>query len=399
MRILYHHRTRSRDGQRVHIEGLVGALRRAGHDIEIVEPRPRVEAPAAARGAAPPSSAPPSSAPAKGDGGPPRASLLRELAELAYNVPEKWQLLRAARRFRPDAIYSRHALFTSSALAAARALRLPLLIEVNAPLALERSRHGGLRLAGYARRLETRVLNGADRVVVVTRAMAQLMEQQGVAAERLEVHWNGLEPEALARPLDGAEQRRLRGWSEALVLGFVGFVRDWNRLERVFPFLRREPRARLVVVGEGPDRARLERLAGEAGVAAQLEFLGTLPRAQVLDVVAAFDVALLPEVTEYASPLKLLDYFAAGRAALLPDRANLREVIRDGENGVLFDPRDDGDFGRKLAALVADPAARARLGAAGRATLALRGLTWDCNAARVVAAFEAARARRAGAGR
>ncbi len=381
MRILYHHRTRSRDGQRIHIEGLVGALVRAGHEVEIVEPRPRVEAPGVAGRAAV-------------DAGPPRASLVRELAELAYNVPERLQLMRAARRFRPEAIYARHALFTTSAAAAARSLRLPLMIEVNAPLALERSRHGGLRLANHARRLETHTLNRADRVIVVTRAMAQLMEQQGVAPERLEVHWNGLEPAALSRPLDGAALRRARGWQERIVLGFVGFVRDWNRLDRVYPFLRNEPRALLAVVGEGPDRARLEQLAVAAGVAAQVVFLGTLPRAQVLDTVAAFDVALLPEVTEYASPLKLLDYFAASRAALVPNRPNLREVVRDGENGVLFDPSNDADFSARLAALVADPVVRARIGAAGRATIDALGLTWDHNAARVVAEFEALRARR-----
>ncbi len=381
MKILYHHRTRSRDGQRVHIDGLVGALLRAHHEVLIVEPRPRGE-PHASDAA-----------------GPPRASALRELAELAYNVPERWQLLRAVRRFRPDAIYSRHALFATSALAVARALTLPLMIEVNAPLALERSRHGGLRFARHARRLETRTLNGADRVVVVTRAMGELLVAQGVARERIDVHWNGLEPDALTRPLDGAGVRARLGLADRIVLGFVGFVRDWNRLDRTFPFLQQERRALLVVVGEGPDRPRLEREAERLGVAAQVRFVGTLARAQVLDAVAAFDVALLPEVTEYASPLKLLDYFAAARAVLVPDRPNLREVIVDGENGVLFDPADDGSFAVRLAELVAAPERRARLGAAGRATIDRLGLTWDRNAERVVAELTAAVARREGAAR
>lgn len=376
MKLLYHHRTRSRDGQRVHIDGLVGALERAGHEVLIVAPRPRREAPPAIAAA---SSRPPA------DGGPPTASALRELAELAYNLPERWQLRRAIRRFRPDAIYSRHALYASAAAASARAGRLPLLIEVNAPLALERSRHGGLRFPAFARRLETATLNRADRVIVVTAAMGELLVAQGVDRARIEVHWNGLEPAALAQPADGTAVRRARGWGDRLVLGFVGFVRDWNRLERVFPFLAREPRALLAVVGEGPDRARLEALAAAAGVAAQVAFLGTLPRAEVVGTVAAFDVALLPEVTEYASPLKLLDYFAAARAALLPDRANLREVIVDGVNGLLFDPRDDASFTAQLARLVAEPALRERLGAAGRATIDRLGLTWDANAARVAA--------------
>jgi glycosyltransferase involved in cell wall biosynthesis len=238
------------------------------------------------------------------------------------------------------------------------------------------------------------VLNRADRVIVVTRAMGELLAEQGVAREKLEVHWNGLEPSALADVPDGKAVRAARGFGDRVVLGFVGFVRDWNRLERVFPFLARRSDALLVVVGEGPDRGRLERLAAAAGVADRVAFLGTLPRSRVLETVAAFDVALLPEVTEYASPLKLLDYFAAGRAALLPDRPNLREVVEDGVNGLLFDPADDASFVAGLVRLVEDAALRARLGAAGRATIDRLGLTWDANAARVTAAFREAVERR-----
>src|SRR5262249_28291230 len=159
----------------------------------------------------------------------------------------------------------------------------------------------------------------ADRVVAVTRVLADLLVAQGVAREKIDVHWNGLEPDALAQAADGAPVRARLGLDGRLVLGFVGFVRDWNRLERVFPFLAHHADATLLVVGEGPDRPRLEGLARERGVAGRVRFLGTLARGAVLAHVAAFDVALLPEVTEYASPLKLLDYFAAGRAVVAPD--------------------------------------------------------------------------------
>ena len=382
MRILYHHRTRSHDGQRVHIDGLVGALRRAGHDVRVVGPRA------------------PDGCAEGGAAGPPRASALREFAELAYNGVERARLASAARDFAPEAVYARHALFCGSAVAFAKGRGLPVIVEVNAPLALERTRHGGLALAGLARRYETATLNRADRVVAVTRVLADLLAGQGVARERIDVHWNGLEPDALARAADGAPVRAKLGLDGRLVLGFVGFVRDWNRLERIFPFLARRTDATLLVVGEGPDRARLESLARARGVAARVRFLGTLPRDEVLAHVAAFDVALLPEVTEYASPLKLLDYFAAGRAVLAPDRANLREVVEPGENALLFEVApegsSDGTFDAALERLAASPELRAKIGAAGRETLSRRGLTWDANAAKVVARFAELRARGSG---
>jgi len=168
------------------------------------------------------------------------------------------------------------------------------------------------------------------------------------------------------------------------VVGFVGFVRDWNLLERAFPFLARHQDALLLVVGEGPDRSRLEAEARRLQVADRVRFLGTLARQEVLEHVAAFDVALLPEVTEYASPLKLLDYFAAGRAVVAPDRANLREVVVSERNALLFDPAEDAAFDAALERLAASPGLRARLGSEGRATIDRRGLTWDANAARVI---------------
>jgi glycosyltransferase involved in cell wall biosynthesis len=385
VRILYHHRTRSHDGQRVHIEGLVDALRRAGHEVAVVGPPDPAGRRASSDGA-----------------GPPRASRLRELAELAYNGVERARLRAAARAFRPDAVYARHALYCASAVAFARRLRVPVVVEVNAPLALERERHGGLAFPRFARRHETATLNRADRVVAVTRVLADLLAAQGVAREKIDVHWNGLEPGALAEA-DGAPVRARLGLDGRLVLGFVGFVRDWNRLERAFPFLARHAEATLLVVGEGPDRPRLEALARERGVAGRVRFLGTLARDAVLAHVAAFDVALLPEVTEYASPLKLLDYFAAGRAVVAPDRANLREVVEPGGNALLFEVApegsskgssgvapegsSDGAFDAALEKLAASPELRTRIGAAGRATLARHGLTWDANAAKVVARF------------
>ena len=382
MKLLYHHRTRSRDGQRVHIDGLVGALRRAGHEVVVVGPEE-----SAARGADG------RAAGRSAEPGPPRASALRELAELAYNVVERARLRAAAARLHPDAIYSRHALFCSSAVDVGARLRLPVVVEVNAPLAEERRDHGGLRLASFARRHEAATLRRAGGVVAVTRVLAERLVALGVARERLEVHWNGLEPEALRAPPDGATIRTRLEVDGRLLVGFVGFVRDWNRLERAFPFLARHEEAVLLLIGDGPDRARLAAEAERLHVAGRVRFLGTLARGELLAHVAAFDVAILPEVTEYAAPLKLLDYLAAGRAVVAPDRANLREVLADGENAQLFDPAREGAFDEALERVAAAPELRARLGAKGRATIDRLGLTWDANAARVVSLFERLRAR------
>ena len=366
MRILYHHRTRSRDGQRVHIDGLIDALRAGGHEVREVGP-------------APPDEDDPQRA-----GGRARAWLRpgRELAEWGYNWWELRQLEQAAKHFQPDVLYSRHALFTCSPRWVSKRLGVPWIVEVNAPLAHERERHGGLFWSRWARGLETRTLNAADAVVVVTAVMRDMLVEQGVRPDLVEVHPNGVRLGATPQPEEPLHQ------DGEVVLGFVGFVRDWNRLERTFEVLRARPELVFVVVGDGPDRPRLEALAREREIADRLRFTGAVAADRVRGHVAHFDVALITETPIYASPLKLLDYLAEGRAVLAPNRPNLREVLEHEQNALLFDPDDESDFRAQLERLLDEPALRERLGAAARATIDERGLTWAANAERVVRRFQ-----------
>ena len=80
---------------------------------------------------------------------------------------------------------------------------------------------------------------------------------------------------------------------------------------------------------------------------------------------------------------------AAGLAVIAPDQPNLREVLRDEENGLLVTPGDGAELGAALVRLVEEDALRSALGAEARATITHMDLTWRGNARRVVAAVEA----------
>ena len=102
-------------------------------------------------------------------------------------------------------------------------------------------------------------------------------------------------------------------------------------------------------------------------------------------LISAFDIALQPGVTAYASPLKTYEYMALGRAIVAPDTPNIREIVSHGETALLFDPDSTTAFGQAIERLAGNLALRAKLGAAARATIVDRGLTWENTARRVIA--------------
>ena len=375
MRILYHHRTASGDGQAVHIEEMIAALRSVGHDVLVVGP-------ATARAGMGTDVA----WVTRLKGALPRA--LYELLELGYSVVEFRRIARASRAFRPDVVYVRYNLFAMAGLISKRMLRLPLLLEVNSPLAEERARFGGLALRRLAAWAERSVWRGADHVLPVTEVLGRIVVNRGVEPQRVTVIPNGVNEAHFGRaPARSIAKARL-GLEHSIVLGFAGFVRDWHGVDRIVRWMA-EPATpasvHLLIVGDGPERGRLEALAHSVGLASRVTFTGFVSREEVPALAAAFDVALQPAVVAYASPLKMLEYMALGKAIVAPRQPNVEELVVDGASALLFDPDDPAALRVALDRLVADGALREALGAEAARTIARRGLTWIENARRVTA--------------
>lgn len=385
MKFLYAHRTNSADGQYVHISELIDALRARDHEVDVAGPGGASAARKARLLDA-----------SEGEGGIRRLlpASLYEVAERAYSQWSYMRIARAIRRKSPDVIYERYNLHHHAGAVAARRFALPHILEVNAPLAEERSRHGKLKMTGLAERSERAVWTAADVVLPVSNVLADRMRAAGVKEERIHVIQNGVNEDFL-RDHNGAAVREKYGLLNKTVLGFAGFVRPWHGLDRVIRFLAtaEDPRVHLMIVGDGPARDALMALAVELDVSAKVTFAGVVQRADMPSHIAAFDIALQPAVVDYASPLKLFEYMALGRAIIAPKGANIQEVLRDGEDCVLF-ASESGALENAISRLARSEQQRKELGAAARASLVRQNLTWTGNARRVESiAEELVRAR------
>lgn len=377
MKILYHHRIRSKDGQFVHLDELTSALRAEGHEIvfagpDIVEQGEFGD-----------------------DAGLVAWMKLRlprfvyELLELCYAAFAFARLAGAIRRHRPDCLYERYNLFLPAGVWAKKLFRLPMLLEVNAPLYAERARYGGISLNRVARAVEAYTWRGADLVLPVTQVLASMVRDAGVPPERIRVIPNGINRERFReRPATEAAKRRLQ-LEGRFVLGFAGFVREWHGLESVLDFMAavRDDAVHFLVVGDGPARDGLQQRAEAIGVADRFTVTGTVSRDDIAACLAAFDVALQPNVVAYASPLKLFEYLELGKAIVAPDTANIREILTHEDNALLFDPASPEQFEACLNRLRKDDALRQHISRRARETIDERGLTWEHNAQRVVELF------------
>lgn len=376
MRILYHHRIRSKDGQYVHIEELIAALRGLGHEVVLVGPSATAKA-------------------KFGDDAGLVALLKRycprflyELMEFAYSFMAYRRLRDAVRAHQPDCLYERYNLLQPAGVWLKRRFNLPMLLEVNAPLFEERAKYDGIALARFARWWERYTWRGADRVLVVTEVLARRVAAAGVAREHIVVIPNGINPGEFGGQPDTQEAKQRLGLNGKLVLGFTGFLKDWHGLDRVVELLAgADPSWHLLIVGDGPARDTLEQQARARGVSARMTITGVVARDQVARHVAAFDIALQPAVVDYASPLKLFEYMALGRPVVAPAQPNIMEVLTDEEDALLFDPRDPTALARAIQRLGGDESLRRRIGAAARRTILSRRLTWMDNAARVSGLF------------
>jgi len=131
----------------------------------------------------------------------------------------------------------------------------------------------------------------------------------------------------------------------------------------------------------------LKKRATALNVTNRVTFTGMIAREHVAAHVAAFDIALQPAVVDYASPLKLFEYMALGRPVVAPAQPNIMEILTDGKDALLFDPRDPRGLGSAVDRLCRDAGLRQRIGEAGRQTIQSRRLTWSDNAARVTELF------------
>ena len=223
------------------------------------------------------------------------------------------------------------------------------------------------------RTLERLLARMTTKLIAVSPEVRDDLVRLGVApAEKFAVIRLGIELDQRVCSSDDqrTETRRVLGLGrgEPFVVGWVGRMTAVKRTDLVVRVLRalvdRGVDARLLLVGDGPDREALERLAHDLGVVKRCLFLGY--QEDVARFYDAIDVLLLPSVNE-GTPVSVIEALAAERPAVATRVGGIPDVVRDGVDGFLVDSDEPDALAERLAELAADPLRRAAMGEAGRA--------------------------------
>lgn len=378
--VVYHHRTQGADAQGIHVSEMCRAFEALGLRVVKVSPyaeeavgresRTGVVAGLVAR--------------------MPRFAY--ELMEIGYNLVSIPRLWLATVRNRPRLIYERHSLFNVAGIVVSALTGRPLVLECNSPLARERREHGGLVFGRLGLFLENLCVRRATACFAVSGELKRLLEEQAGAFGRVNVLPNGVNLNEYPAP------GRAKHSGQEVVLGFVGWFRAWHGLVEMLQALDRtgllKRQARLLLIGDGPARKAIEAEAASLGLSERVRITGAVGRDQVFALLREVDIALQPAATSYASPMKLLEYMASGKAIVALDQLNIRELVTDGQEALLFPPGDWAALGERIAILVNNPDLRATLGQAARTRIEREDRTWTGNARRVLERLGVTRGRR-----
>lgn len=326
------------------------------------------------------------------------ARYLGQLNALLSNVgyfKREWKLVSQEE---PDALLVRYNLLNFSMPLIARLKGIPLVLEVNSPMALESRRfnttHWNLPLIlEWTERINLRL---ASKVYTVSEALKAYFVEQGIDANKISVIPNGVNVSKFNPDVSGKAIRAQYGLGDSVVLGFIGSFHYWHGVESLPPYIEqlcaKYPQVNFLLVGNGPLREKLEATMRQSGLQDRVVFAGYVEHSEIPKYLAAMDIVLAPYPAMtffYFSPLKLFEYMAAGKPVVASRVGQIEEIVEDGANGLLYEAGDMAHLIARSCQLIESRELRGRIGQQARELMCNR-YSWQVNAGRVMALVQKA---------
>ncbi len=319
-----------------------------------------------------------------------KTRIKQELRNQLYNLVLFEETFKYFQENTVDFIYERYSLFAFAGIKLARELKVPHILEVNAPLAYEQEKMRGLEMKNLALVSERRIYRETDCVFVVSQELKNYVISCGVPEERITVLPNGVDPKRFVSASDGNRIREKFGLTGKRTIGFVGSLKSWHGTDMLckafYETRKQTANAHLLIVGDGPERNTLENYVSKYDLQKAVTFTGKIPYPEIPEYIAAMDITVAPYIPNdnfYFSPIKIFEYMAMGKPVVAGRIGQVEDLLIEGKNGLMFPPGDTLALTNILVKLVNDPDSCKEMGGHGK-NWVLAERTWDRNGAEVL---------------
>lgn len=293
-------------------------------------------------------------------------SPIREWREISVHAD---RLAEVVEEWQPDVLHAHSPVLTGlAALRVAQRTGLPLLYEIrafweDAAVGNGTGREGSPRY-WLTRQLENHVVQSADAIAVICEGLKSDLVSRGVAGEKITISPNGVDlslfGELPARDDALADELGLSGKT---VLGFIGSFYDYEGIDDLVAAMstlqQSRPDTHLLLVGGGPMEKHLKAQVAQSGASSAISFVGRVPHEEVERYYGLMDIMVYPRksmrLTDLVTPLKPLEAMAQERIVAASDVGGHKELIEDGQTGLLFPAGNPEKMAEKLADLINRP--------------------------------------------
>lgn len=203
----------------------------------------------------------------------------------------------------------------------------------------------------------------ADRVVVISDSLKNFLIDRGIRSKKITVVYNGVDVNYFQPQPPCPELRQTFGLEGKRVVGFIGTLETYEGLDYLLHALAilkgQRSDMKLLIVGDGPALPDLRRLSATLGLQSEVSFVGSVPREQVRRYYSVMDILPFPRtkarVCELVTPLKPYEAMAMGKTVMVSDLPALREMVSDGNTGLMFQPEDAASLAEAIASAEQHP--------------------------------------------
>ena len=238
-------------------------------------------------------------------------------------------------------------------------------------------------------RIEKQYVKNYDLLLPDSYYGAELLKKLGAEDEKIRVVPNGVDTQLFSPKRSSAGIERRWGLEGPVVLMAARLVpwKGTSYLVKAAPtILKSIPQTKFLIVGEGQDRAILEKEIEQMGLRGSFIFPGSIAHQEMAEAISSADVFVLPSLFD-TTPNVLLEAMSSGKPAVASDISGIREVIRNGETGILVPPGDELSLSEAILKLLSEPRKASAIGKRAR-EFVTKEYSWTVVAERLVRILE-----------